>query len=236
MKNLHGKVALVTGATSGIGEAIARAFCAAGATVLLVGRNQSKLKQMEQDLGPSAHGLMVDLSEAKQLTNMADTVSKQFPTMDLLVHAAGIFAVGEHLNPEQVDFIFEVNYATPVNLTTALLPKLRASRGEVVFINSSAARDTESKDPYVQSKVKLKEYADTLRRAENEQGIRVLSVYPGRTATPMQEQIFRSEGKTYLAEHLLQPSDIAETVLSAVLLPRTAEITDIHIRPFKKSA
>lgn len=235
MKSLEEKVAVVTGATSGIGEAIARVFAAAGAIVLLVGRNEQKLRQMEKELGKNAHGLVVDLTEAKQLTHMTATISKQFPSIDFLVHAAGIFSAGEHLNPEQIDFIFEVNFATPVNLTTALLPKLRESKGEVVFINSSAARNTESTDPYVQSKVKLKEYADTLRRTVNEQGIRVLSVYPGRTATPMQEQIYRSEGKTYLAEYLLQPSDIAETVLAAVTLPRTAEVTDIHIRPFKKT-
>jgi NADP-dependent 3-hydroxy acid dehydrogenase YdfG len=74
-----------------------------------------------------------------------------------------------------------------------------------------------------------------LRQEVNEQGIRVLCVYPGRTATSRQERLYAKEGKPYRPELLLQPEDIATMVVAALSLPRTAEVTDINIRPMLKS-
>jgi NADP-dependent 3-hydroxy acid dehydrogenase YdfG len=88
---------------------------------------------------------------------------------------------------------------------------------------------------YSASKHALKAFADTLRAEANPAGVRVLSVYPGRTATPMQESIFAAEGRSYDPSRLLQPEDVAEMVLAALCLPRTAEVTDLHIRPLQKS-
>jgi NADP-dependent 3-hydroxy acid dehydrogenase YdfG len=70
----------------------------------------------------------------------------------------------------------------------------------------------------------------------NSDGIRVLSIYPGRTATPMQEKIHKMEGKEYDPKRLLQSDDIADVVISVLSLPRTAEVTDISVRPFIKSS
>ena len=68
----------------------------------------------------------------------------------------------------------------------------------------------------------------------NAHGVRVLNVYLGRTASEMQERIHRTEGKPYRPELLLQPEDVASVIMSALGLPRTAEVTDIHIRPMNK--
>jgi NADP-dependent 3-hydroxy acid dehydrogenase YdfG len=68
----------------------------------------------------------------------------------------------------------------------------------------------------------------------NEDGVRVLSVFPGRTATPRQERIHRQEGREYVPDRLMQPSDVAGIVTSALAMPRTAEVTDVHLRPFQK--
>lgn len=73
-----------------------------------------------------------------------------------------------------------------------------------------------------------------LRAEVNSDGVRVLSVYPGRTAIPMQAAIIASEGRAHLPEKLLQPDDVAATVVSALMLPRTAEVTDVKIRPLTK--
>jgi NADP-dependent 3-hydroxy acid dehydrogenase YdfG len=77
--------------------------------------------------------------------------------------------------------------------------------------------------------------ADSLRDEVNADGIRVLSVYPGRTATPRMAALFEKEGKTYRPELLMQPGDIASMVAHTLALPRTAEVTDISIRPMLKS-
>jgi NADP-dependent 3-hydroxy acid dehydrogenase YdfG len=87
---------------------------------------------------------------------------------------------------------------------------------------------------YAATKYALKAMADSLRAEVNSERIRVLSVFPGRTAGPMQEARYAAEGKPYHPKSLLQPSDIALAVIAALALPRTAEITDLRIRPFLK--
>ena len=88
---------------------------------------------------------------------------------------------------------------------------------------------------YDSTKHALRAIADSLRGEINEHGVRVLSVYLGRTASEMQEQICQMEGKPYRPELLLQPNDVASVILNALSLPRTAEVTDIWIRPMIKS-
>jgi NADP-dependent 3-hydroxy acid dehydrogenase YdfG len=88
--------------------------------------------------------------------------------------------------------------------------------------------------PYAATKHALKAFADSFREEVNAEGLRVLSVYLGRTASPMQARIHALEGKAYHPEYLLQPSDVAAVVLNALCLPRTAEVTDISLRPLRK--
>jgi NADP-dependent 3-hydroxy acid dehydrogenase YdfG len=87
---------------------------------------------------------------------------------------------------------------------------------------------------YASTKHALKAVADSLRAEVDAEGVRVLSVYPGRTATPMQASVHEREGMAYIPERLMQPEDVAGVVINALCLPRTAEVTDIHIRPFVK--
>jgi NADP-dependent 3-hydroxy acid dehydrogenase YdfG len=116
-----------------------------------------------------------------------------------------------------------------------LLPMLRSRHGQVVFINSSVGtRAPANVGQYAATKHALKAIADSLRDEVNADGMRVLSVFLGRTATPMQAAIYEMEGRTYRPELLLQPEDVAAVVINALTLPRTAEVTDISIRPFKK--
>ena len=109
-------------------------------------------------------------------------------------------------------------------------------RGQIVNIGSmSGVNPAPFGEVYSASKHALRAFTDSLRAEVNPSGVRVLSVYPGRTATPMQESIFAAEGRSYDPSRLLQPADVAEMVLAALCLPRTAEVTDLHIRPLQKS-
>lgn len=130
---------------------------------------------------------------------------------------------------------YRVNVRAPLLLTQLLLPLLRAARGQIVFINSSlGVRTKERAGAYAASKHALKALADTLRMEVNADGIRVLSVFPGNTATPMQAQICQALGQPYEPAHLLQPDDVAVAVRDALTLAPTAELTDLHIRPARK--
>jgi NADP-dependent 3-hydroxy acid dehydrogenase YdfG len=122
-------------------------------------------------------------------------------------------------------------------LTQALLPMLRAGQAQVVFINSLVGLNAKgNSSQYSATKHALKALADGLRQEVNSDGLRVLSVFLGRTASPLQAAVHRMEGKIYNADLLVQPEDVAGLVLSALSLSRSAEVTDITIRHSIKSA
>ena len=159
--------------------------------------------------------------------------------MDILIHCAGVIHQDklERARIEDFDQQYATNVRAPYVLTQHLLPFLIARRGQIVFINSSVGLLTRRPEvgQYSATKHALKAIADSLREEVNPKGIRVLTVYLGRTATPMQEALFRQEGKTYCPEVLMQPEDVAFVVVQALILPSTAELTDISIRPMVKA-
>jgi NAD(P)-dependent dehydrogenase (short-subunit alcohol dehydrogenase family) len=133
-----------------------------------------------------------------------------------------------------LDHLYRVNVRAPYLLTQRLLPLLRRARGQVVFVNSSATMHASPGiAQYAATKHALRGLADSLRCEVNDDGIRVLSVYPGRTASPMQEHLHREQSPCapYRAADLLQPDDVAAVIVQALRLPRTAEVTDVHVRP-----
>ncbi len=165
---------------------------------------------------------------------LTDWVEAQLGRLDILVHSAAAIARGSiaDADPEQLDEQYRINLRAPYRLTRQLLPSLRRQGGDVVFVNSSVAVCTSAGNAqYAATKHGLKAVADSLRVEMNAEGIRVLSVYPGRMATPMQARLHEETGTEYRPELLLQPEDVATAVVVALAMPRTAEVTDIHIRP-----
>jgi short-subunit dehydrogenase len=239
-RSFEGRTALVTGASSGIGRAIALAWGARGGSVALVGRDRSALAAAARDLeavGARAEAWAADLTDAASLRSLPDRVRDRFGALHALVHAAGLYATGPETLADagSLSALWQVNAGAPLQLSLAFRELLRASAGEIVFVNSSVvASPAPGLAAYAATKRALAAIADSLRASLNEQGIRVLSVYPGRTATPMQRRIFELEGRAWRPERLLQPEDVAAAVIHALELPRTAEITDLHIRPFRK--
>ena len=230
------QIAVVTGSSSGIGNAIARALGAHGATLCLLGRNVGTV----EIAAPQVVKFTVDLAEETQIRDVVAAVRKNVGgAVDILVHSAGVF-IADRLDVALVtdlDLQYRLNVRAPYLLTQELLPSLQQRRGQVVFINSSIARNPAGAGltQYAATKTALKVIADGLRNEVNPAGVRVLSVFVGRSATPMQAAIHSAEGKKYRPERLLQPEDIASVVVNALSLPRTAEVTDIDIRPMQKS-
>src|SRR5580704_5765447 len=145
--SLKDQVAIVTGASSGIGQAIALALAAQGAALCLVGRNQQALEETRQRA--SAHSLpagsyVADLSVNEDLENLVEQLRRDCPKLDVLVHCAGIFHSGSVASAPISDFDlqYKINVRAPFRLTQALLPSLNAQQGQVVFINSSAGLTT----------------------------------------------------------------------------------------------
>jgi NADP-dependent 3-hydroxy acid dehydrogenase YdfG len=121
-------------------------------------------------------------------------------------------------------------------LTQDLLPLVCRCQGQVVFMNSTAGLTSRANvSQCAGTKHALEALADSLREEVNRNGVRVLSVFPGRTASPSQEHLQAQEGRLYRPERLLQPEDVAAVVVHALCLPRTAEVTEIKIRPMLNS-
>lgn len=237
---LQGKVALVTGASSGVGSAIAVALAACGVRLGLVGRRLEGLEATAEQARQRANEVRFyseDLTAERNIQDITKRVTDDFGGLDILVHSAGTISSGslESAAVEDLDRQYQINVRAPYILTRKLLPTLKASKGEIVFINSSLAMTSRGNvGMYAATKHALRALADSLRDEVNPYGVRVLSVFLGRTATPMQAKIHEAEAKEYRPERLLQPGDVAAIIIGALALPRTAEVTDIHIRPHLK--
>ncbi len=239
---LKDRIAVVTGASSGIGKAIALSLAVEGAVLGLVGRNLVNLEATALVAKKTSHLVIsygVDLTVDKDIEQLKTRIQADFgDAVDILVHCAGVYISGklETANIADLDLQYRVNVRAPYLLTQTLLPMVLSQQGQIVFINSSViARPAGNFGQYAATKHALKAIADSLREEVNAQQVRVLSVYPGRTATPTQATIHTIEGKLYQSERLLQPQDVATVVINALNMPRTAEVTDINIRPFQKT-
>jgi NADP-dependent 3-hydroxy acid dehydrogenase YdfG len=138
---------------------------------------------------------------------------------------------------DDLDRQYTVNVRAPYFLSQRLLPFLIAACGQIVFINSSVGLSVKRPEvgQYAATKHALRAIADSVREEVNAKGVRVLSVYLGRTATPMQRALYSQEGKVYHPETLLQPEDVATVIVQVLMLPATAEVTEMSIRPAIKS-
>jgi NADP-dependent 3-hydroxy acid dehydrogenase YdfG len=241
LRRLEGRAAIITGGGSGVGAAIALALAAEKASLHLIGRRLEPLEAVRARarwLGAEATCYQTDLSSESGLLELTQRLTSDLAHVDVLVQNAAMFVPGSIASSDLEDFDrhFRTNVRAPYRLTQALLPMLKVRHGQVVFINSSsgiAAKPFSAQ--YDATKHALKAIADSLRAEINADGIRVLTVFLGRTASDMQQRIHASGGKPYRPELLLQPDDVASVVLHALNLPRTAEVTDIHIRPMIKS-
>jgi len=234
--NWAGQTAVITGASSGIGAAIARELLCAGAELCLVGRSRGRLEAAAHD-GEGVRFYEADLADGPETRSLGARLAADLNQVDLLIHCAGMICLGplDRACVEAFDAQYHVNLRAPFVLTQALLPKIRGVRGQIVFLNSSAGlRANANASQYSATKHGLKALADSLRDEVNADGVRVLSVYPGRTNTPMQKAIVESEGKDWHPERLMQPEDVARVVLASAALPRTAEVLDLMVRPAQK--
>jgi NADP-dependent 3-hydroxy acid dehydrogenase YdfG len=241
MDNLKDQIAVVTGSSSGIGKAIALSLAAHGAELYLAARRKELLEAVAKEaqaLGSRAHSSARDLTKDEDIRSLAERLQKDVGHVNILVLCGGAIAHGtlEKASLNDLDLMYRSNVRGHYVLVQAMLPLLRKGSGQIVFINSSAGlRSPATVGQFSATQHAFRSIADSLRDEVNADGIRVLSVYPGRTATPRMEKLFGKEGRAYKPELLMQAEDIAEMVTHSLRLPRTAEVTDISIRPMQKS-
>ena len=217
--------ALITGASGGIGAALAEAL-APTHTLLLAGRPSPRLDAVAERLGATTWPL--DLTDVDEIDSAAEVLTG----LDVLVHNAGVAYPGRvaESTAEQWRATFEVNVTGAVALTLALLPALRAARGQVVFINSgSGLNPSAGLAAYSASKFALRAFADSLRA--DEPLLRVTSIHPGRVDTEMQRDLVAYVGGEYDPARFLTPQTVAAAVVQAITTPPDGHTHQVVIRP-----
>lgn len=221
---------LVTGAGSGIGAVLTDRLRERGDELVLLARSPERAHDLRVEV-PGATVLVADLADVAALQALAAELPDR---LDSVVHAAGVVDLGRvaDLSTEAWQEQVAVNLVAPAVLTRLALPALRSARGTVVFVNSGAGLVAHPQwSAYAASKHGLRALADALRAEEREHGVRVTSLYPGRTATPMQQKVHDQEGKDYDPEAWIDPGSVVEAILHVIDLPGDATLTDLTIRP-----
>jgi len=218
---------LLTGAGSGIGAALADRLHQRGDELVLLARSEARATELA-DRYPGAQTFAADLAVPGSI------VVPQLDRLDSVVHVAGVVELGtvEEQSTDQLREQVDVNLVAPAVLTRLTLAAVRRARGTFVFVNSSAGLSASPGwSAYAASKFGLRGFADSLRGEEIEHGVRVATVFPSRTATPMQEKVHEQEGRTYDPLLWIDPAVVADTILHVLDLPAGVTIPELSVRP-----
>ena len=248
MGQLSGKVALVTGASSGIGAATALALAAAGVRVAVSARRAERLAALVtkiEAVGGMALALPGDVAvEADAFKAVADTVA-QFGRMDILVNSAGVNEAGgvESLTLNQWRRVIDINLYGTLYTCKASIAQMKAQgNGDIINISSTSGRRAAGLfGPYSTSKFGLTGMTEGLRQEVGGAGIRVSIIEPGATETEIADSITDPKWRDAIQQHVakdgaMQPEDIAETIMFIVSLPRRANVSQLLIRPTSDTA
>ena len=240
---LAGKVALVTGASSGIGEGTALALAEAGAAVAVSGRRKDRLDDLVRRIqanGGKGLALPGDVAvEAEASKSVADTVA-HLGRIDILVNSAGVNEAGgiETLSLELWRRVIEINLMGTIYTSRSAFPHMKSQgSGHIVNISSTAGRRSGWQyASYSTSKFGVTGFTEALRQEGGQVGIRVAIVEPGATATEIASSISDPKAREAIYQHThkegaMETSDIVEAIMLIVTLPARANVTRILIQP-----
>lgn len=242
-QSLEGRVALVTGASSGIGEAIALGLAAEGVRVGLAARRIPALEEVAARIrsaeGPAPCVVELDVSDAASARRGVEFVTSALGDLDILVNNAGVGQPGPVVGADLATWheLVRVNLLGMLNVTHAALPVLLArGRGHVVNISSTAGREArEDTAVYGATKAGVGAFTESLRKETSKLGLRVTLVEPGMVATGIVEHIVDDEARQrvrqfYETQVCLEPADIAAAVVYAVSQPTRVNVAHLVIR------
>jgi NADP-dependent 3-hydroxy acid dehydrogenase YdfG len=223
------RVALVTGASGDIGRAISAMLAGQEMRVIAVSRSRTRLAKVVAQCSALIEAVAADLTVAEDRAAVEAAVAKH-GRLDLLVLGSGIYERSH--DPASLARQFAANVEAPYALIQAVLPLLIDAAGLVVVINSTQGLNASpGVGQYAATQHAMRAVADSLRGEVNDLGVRVTSLFLGRTATERQAAIFELEKRPYKPERLIQPDDIALLIRDLLAMAPTIEVTNIAVRP-----
>lgn len=242
-KPLAGKVALVTGASSGIGAAAALALAGAGAKVALAARRAERLADLVQRIetaGGTALALTADMAIEDQALRAVEETVARLDRIDILINSAGIMQTGGIETADLAEYrrVIEINLMGTVYTSRAAVPHMLAQGGgDIVTISSLAGRKGGPQtSAYSASKHAVNAMTDAMRQELGDRNIRVMILMPGATRTEVAEGISDPNWRQAIAAHVakdgaVDPAETAQVLLFMLTMPRHVNISEIVVRP-----
>ncbi len=235
MSELSDQIAIVTGASRGIGQSVSNRLAAMGATVILTARDAAQLEDARRQIesaGGKAESIPLDLLREDSVSSLARFVSERYGRCDILVNNAGIGYTGSPLHettPQSWDAILSTNLRGPYLMIRAFAPLMVAARrGHIINISSLAGHNPlKNGAAYAASKWGLNGLTYSVAEELRDYGIRVTSVAPGSVNTD-----FGGAGKD--GSWKIQPDDVAHIIASLITQSPQSFISEVKIRPIKK--
>lgn len=231
---LKGKVAIVTGASRGIGKMIALSLAKEGVIVVLTARNGEQLRAVQREIeqsGGTAMAAVADVTSESSVGELVSSVVASFGTVDILINNAGVgrFSVIEALDVDQFDAMMNVNLRGVFLCCKAVIPFMKSQRrGEIVTIASLAGKNSfAGGSVYSATKWGVIGFSRSLMLEVRNHQIRVVTICPGSVNTNFADTQRNDPA-------IIQPDDVADTVLFALRMPDRVNVSEIDIRPTVK--
>ncbi|MBB4266751.1 SDR family oxidoreductase [Roseospira visakhapatnamensis] len=235
-ESLTGKTAAVTGAASGIGLACARAMLDAGATVVLIDRDEDTLRDLSQAWGPRAHPLTIDLLDGAAVSALLPRILDLAGGLDILHVNAGAYVGGAVADgdPDVWDRVLDLNTNAAFRSVRAVLPHMiERKSGDIIFTSSVAGVVPVIWEPiYTASKFAVQAFVHATRRQLIEHGVRMGAVLPGPVITALLDDWPKAKmDEALAAKSLMEAKEVADCVMFMVTRPRGVVIRDLTILP-----
>ena len=233
---LEGKVAAITGAASGIGLECTRHLVAEGARVVMIDRDEDRLREHAAEIGAAAIPLVVDLLDGKQLSGILPRILEKAGRLDIIHANAGMYIGGPAAegDPDAWDRLIQLNVSAAFRTVNAVLQHfIDQKSGDVIFTSSVAGVEAVVWEPvYTASKFAIQAFLHSTRRQVAPHGVRMGAVLPGPVVTPLIDDWPKAKVEEALTNgSLMQPKEVAEAVVFMLTRPAGVVVRDLVIMP-----
>lgn len=231
--SLHGKLALITGATQGIGLAIARSLAAEGCDLILCARNRQRLLTARSQLlhnSVQVTTFACDVRQEKSVASMFVAIRKKFSHLDILVNSAGIahpFRLLTELKTEEWNNVLATNLTGTFLVSRGALPLMSRGTSIVNVLSMSSKRAFPNLAAYTASKFGALGLTNAIREELRSQGIRVIAALPGSTDTPIWETLWPEAPRS----KMMRPETVAQAIVATLRLPPETTVEELHLMP-----